>query len=341
MYVLGSVAPSLVIIGTIFKIMHWPGASIMLTLGLFLLAAIYLPIFVSIRIRDTRKEGKAVNRSMYIIGMIAGIIFIAGAVFKINHWPGAGIMIILTGLVTVGVFIPLLVINAIKEKENQVQSFTVLVFVLSFIAIAFMTVSLRVSKDVMSSFVLGIEDNIRTENVIHQSNQVMVNTLDKLELSVEQSALVMDIVDRADNMNKYIDEVIKKMILESHKRNNQAISENGEIDFFEVMNKDGMNTPAEIMLGIDREVAEGAVIQGKMDKYRQLAAEVFGEKNPSVELALNTEGRVFPDGYEMDWISYKFEHLPMMSVLCQLTSIQVNTRVVEGEMLRYVLTGLK
>ena len=93
MKIFGVLSPSLLAVAALFKIQHWPGASIMLTLGLFLLAAIYLPIFVSIRIRDTRKEGKAVNRSMYIIGMIAGIIFIAGAVFKINHWPGGGYLI--------------------------------------------------------------------------------------------------------------------------------------------------------------------------------------------------------------------------------------------------------
>ena len=93
MYILGMIAPAMLITGTIFKIQHWPGAGVLLMLSLFMLGAIYLPVFVMVKIRDTRKEGKKVNIPMYIAGLIAGIIFIAGAMFKIQHWPGAGIMI--------------------------------------------------------------------------------------------------------------------------------------------------------------------------------------------------------------------------------------------------------
>ena len=85
MYILGMIAPAMLITGTIFKIQHWPGAGVLLVLSLFLLGAIYLPVFVMVKIRDTRKKGKKVNLPMYIFGLIAKIIFIAGAMFKIQH----------------------------------------------------------------------------------------------------------------------------------------------------------------------------------------------------------------------------------------------------------------
>ena len=162
MYILGVIAPTMVIIGTIFKVQHWPAAGILLSLGLFLLGAIYLPVFVSVKIRDTRKAGKPVNMPLYIIGLISGIIFITGALFKLMHWPGAGIMVSLSAFVAIAVFVPILIINAISNKENQVQNFTVLIFVLCFIAITYMTSSLRVSLDVMNSFVLAVNDNVLT-----------------------------------------------------------------------------------------------------------------------------------------------------------------------------------
>jgi len=58
MYILGTIAPSLLIIGAIFKLNHWPGAGVLITLGTVLLAAVYLPVFAMVSIRDTREKGK-------------------------------------------------------------------------------------------------------------------------------------------------------------------------------------------------------------------------------------------------------------------------------------------
>ena len=61
MYILGTIAPSLLIVGAVCKLQHWPGAGVLITLGTFLLAAVYLPVFAMVSIRDTRKNGKRVN----------------------------------------------------------------------------------------------------------------------------------------------------------------------------------------------------------------------------------------------------------------------------------------
>ena len=80
MYILGTIAPSLLIVGAIFKLQHWPGASILITLGSFLLAAIYLPVFAMVGIRDTREKGKKVNKALYITGVITGFVFLRSTI---------------------------------------------------------------------------------------------------------------------------------------------------------------------------------------------------------------------------------------------------------------------
>ena len=138
MYILGTIAPSLLIIGAIFKLQHWPGASVLIVLGSFLLAAVYLPVFAMVSMRDTRKREKKVNKTLYVVGVITGFIFITGVLFKIMHWPGAGVSLTVSVLLTVVVFIPILVTHALKDKENQVQNFSILIFVLSFMAVNIM-----------------------------------------------------------------------------------------------------------------------------------------------------------------------------------------------------------
>ncbi|TFH22493.1 MAG: hypothetical protein E4H10_13680, partial [Bacteroidia bacterium] len=101
MYILGTIAPTLLIVGAVLKMNHWPGASVLITLGTFLLAAIYLPVFAMVSIRDTRKKGKKVNKPLYIIGVITGFIFLTGILFKIMHWPGAGVALLVSELLLV------------------------------------------------------------------------------------------------------------------------------------------------------------------------------------------------------------------------------------------------
>ncbi len=335
MYVLGTIAPSLVIIGSIFKIQHWPGASIMLVLGLTLLALVYIPVFVSIKIRDTRKEGEKVNKGVYFIGMVSGIIFIMGAMFKIMHWPGAGVMIALSGLVVALVFIPFLVINALRDKENQVQSFTLLIFVLSFVAIIFMSFALRVSQSVMDSFVLAANDNTTTIEVLHQNNTVLAASVGALDPAT--SDLVTELTDKVNELNAYIQETLETLVLEVHKRNAEAIIGDGKIDYAAVMNKDNHNVPAHLMLGIDYDQARGEVVQRLIEEYKTYISGI-GDKQLGLmaEKMLDTNAYI-DENYTHSWVSYKFEHLPMMSVVLQLTNIQVNTRILEAEVLRYYL----
>ena len=59
------------------------------------------------------------KQKLYILGVITAIVILVGAIFKINHWPGAGYLLII-GLVTlVLVFLPLALIDHYKGAGNK------------------------------------------------------------------------------------------------------------------------------------------------------------------------------------------------------------------------------
>jgi len=59
------------------------------------------------------------KQKLYIFGVITAIVILVGAIFKINHWPGAGYLLII-GLVTlVLVFLPLALIDHYKGAGNK------------------------------------------------------------------------------------------------------------------------------------------------------------------------------------------------------------------------------
>ena len=334
MYILGMIAPTMLITGTIFKINHWPGAGVMLTLSLFLLGAIYLPVFVMVKIRDTRKEGKKVNIPMYVFGLIAGIIFIAGALFKIMHWPGAGVMIMLSGIVTVFIFIPILVIQALKDKENQVQNFTILIFVLCFVAITFMMYALRVSKDVLTAFTVAAEGHIASSEIVEARN---IAYLRQLELSSGGTEAIVqkarEIASKTDALNDFIQELILDIVQRSHPENQAAMDQEGNIAFDKLDNMDELYSVRVVIFGDEGIPGKGDELKTRIDEYRE-----FLIRNADPELAgmirqlLDSSPRK-----DYTWLQYCFLQAPMIGAVNVLTNIQSNIRVAEGEVLNQLM----
>jgi hypothetical protein len=334
MYILGMIAPAMLITGTIFKIQHWPGAGVLLTLSLFMLGAIYLPVFIMVKIRDTRKEGKKVNMPMYIAGLIAGMIFIAGALFKIMHWPGAGIMISLSGIVTVFVFIPILVIQALKDKENQVQNFTILIFVMCFVAITFMMYALRVSKNVLTAFSVAAEGHLASSELVEARNMAY---LDQLELSAGVNEAVTkkakEIAAKTDALNDFIQELSVDIVLRSHPENQAALDQNGGIAFDRLDNMDELYSVRVVIFGDEGIPGKGDELKTKIDKYREfLAGNADPELTGMINKLLDTSPRP-----KLTWLQYCFLQAPMIGAVNVLTNIQSNIRLAEGEVLNRLL----
>lgn len=332
MYLLGTIAPSLLIIGTIFKIMHWPGSGILLVISLFLLGAIYLPVFVSVKIRDTRKNGKPVNMPMYIFGLIGGIVFIAGAMFKIMHWPGAGVMVILSAIVIVAVFIPILVIQALKDKENQVQNFTVLIYVMSFVAITFMMSFLRVSKDVLDSFLVTTHSNFSTNEIVEARNASFMDMIDK---SSNISATVLEqtkeVSEKTDALDDYIQKLMTEIVIMAHTRNLETVDENGNIDLLNLFALDNTKSVNFVLFGDDENEGKGKEMKTRIEEYRSFAINhMEAEKAAMIEKLLDTS----PIGnYNIPWLQANFFNTPMIATLNLLSDIQTNLRITESVLL--------
>jgi hypothetical protein len=332
MFVLGIIAPSLLILGTFFKVQHWPGAGVMLTLSLFMLGAIYLPVFAMVRIRDTRKEGKKPNLPMYIFGVIAGIIFVAGAMFKIQHWPGAGIMISASAIVTIGVFIPILVYQAVKDKENQVKNFTVLIFVLAFVAVTFMMFALRTSKNVLDAFAITAENLITTNQVIEDRNEALIRQIDPGSAIADKA---LSVSETADALDEYIQGIMVDIVLRAHKDNFVAVSENGDIDMYRVDGKDITAGVHIVIFGDEGVPGKGKELRNRIDAYRELLMETAGP-----ELAYQA-GQLLdtspPDDFYPSWEDFNFRYVPMMSALTTLGNLQTNVRLMQGEVLSQLI----
>jgi hypothetical protein len=100
----------------IFKIQHWPGAGILMNLGAITLALVFMPSALGVLWKETH-SGKRLF--LFISAFLAGVGFIAGTLFKIQHWPGAGKIMMFGALAGIFFFIPSLLVNRLADQDNK------------------------------------------------------------------------------------------------------------------------------------------------------------------------------------------------------------------------------
>lgn len=101
---------------SLFKINHWPLAGTMLTLGAVILAFVFMPSALGVLWKETHNKKKLF---LFISSFIGGMCLILGTLFKVQHWPGAGLILSLAALFGIAFFIPALLVSKFQDLENK------------------------------------------------------------------------------------------------------------------------------------------------------------------------------------------------------------------------------
>lgn len=137
MKIMGVVAPIILAFGALFKIMHWPGAGIMLVLGFFMLSFIFLPSAFYVTYIEVSNRSK---KATYFAGFIGTFLLSISFLFKIMHWPVSGFLMLLGVVAMCFVFLPMLMVNKLRDKEKPMPAYLfiftfagLITFILSFL----------------------------------------------------------------------------------------------------------------------------------------------------------------------------------------------------------------
>ena len=121
--VINIAAFALVVTGVLFKANHLMGANISIVLSV---AAMLSALFM-FGIKDNKEAGLSDGMNYFLCGTLA--LFIVGILFKIMHWPGAGIFV----YVCYGVAFILPLILILQKNEFKVSKQFVITFFTYFI----------------------------------------------------------------------------------------------------------------------------------------------------------------------------------------------------------------
>jgi hypothetical protein len=166
-YITGILSANLMFLGSIFKVQHWPGASVLLALSVFSLCALFLPfaLYNAYQNSPTKKY-----KASYIVAYFVFSIVFIGALFKIGHMPGAGWLMVIGIPLPMVVFLPVYLYQTRKDKKYSMTNFMGVMFGLTFLAVMSSMLAINVSGSVLKEFEIQFNSNqTLIENVYAKS----------------------------------------------------------------------------------------------------------------------------------------------------------------------------
>ena len=161
----------LMLLGATLKVMHWPGASMMIVLGAATFSLIFLPLMIILKFRD---EEKITNKLIFAFSFILGIMAVLGSLFKVMHWPGANILMISSASAFIFAYIPLYFISRYRKDEDKFNTIVNSVLMLGFGCMIFALINLSGSKNIIDSVNASYMFMVNNTEKLNQANKTLL-----------------------------------------------------------------------------------------------------------------------------------------------------------------------
>lgn len=215
MHIIGITSAIMLLLGSIFKIQHWPGAGVMYILGAAALCLIFMPLYLTVRIKE--KVGK-LNTWTNVVGVISSVALCFGILFKIMHWPMANMLMNIGGVILILIFLPLYIYNSYKNKQLKTSTIVPIIISIAGFSLMFSLVKLRNSEDVTNA-ILNIQYTINSD--IEQ----VIKTNQSLLIGLKQDTIPLDELMKVDELAVRINSIITHLNFEIAKSQHPKVSE--------------------------------------------------------------------------------------------------------------------
>lgn len=214
-YILGMFCLSLTLIATIFKVMHFPGAAILLMASLSSMALIFLPIALNAAIKTTNDK---LLQFVYIAAFVSFSVDFIGMIFKILHWPGASILMAIGIPLPFILFMPAYIIYHNKRKLKTDLKFFGIIGFMIYLGV----ISSFLAIDVGAT---ALDGHVKTARALSETNYYIKQSTNYSEL------------DSSSDLIKQIDLFKENLISQTEDDEDQFDYSPESIDYSTVINK--------------------------------------------------------------------------------------------------------
>jgi hypothetical protein len=197
-YVSGFLAATLYSAGVLFRVMHFPFGQELLFAGVFIAVLIFLPVLFITKLKGVERSSE---KSSIIVGLIALTILLIGFVFKIMHWPGAGILLVLGNVSLFLVAVPFYGIVLTKNKKYTPGQFVFIIIAASWVVMSLNLISINSSKSLHTNYQHLYQELIENKEALLKSNAHFVS-IDTLTTTRQINHSSTQIISLIDNIKK-------------------------------------------------------------------------------------------------------------------------------------------
>lgn len=318
-YISGIACAILMLLGAMFKINHWPGAAPLLIAAVFTFCFLFLPmaLMASYRSQEEKKF-----KALHIVTYIVFSITLMGALFKVLHWPGAGMFLIIGIPLPFVLFLPVYLYQTREEKKTSNLNFLGIMFGLTFLAIFSVLLALNVSRFILEA---------AAANVSNIDNSTFF-----LETKLKDNEIEKNVAQKADELCSYIDVLKNELLLAT---GNAPYEQNTRTTYVtkEINLKDARDIPMQILFGDENKMQ---ILKGKIKEYHNAllsSGKMSSELTELVNVLFNVGNTEYftpyGDKIELSWEQRGFINYQLIFLLNTLSELQNNARLVEGELL--------
>jgi hypothetical protein len=209
--------------GILFKIQHWPGTYILSMIGILTLSLIFLPFLLRYLVKSSSSVRE---RNIYRIGVVSAIVYLIGFLCKMEHWPGASILLI-TGIIgLICVFVPMYTRYKYATKEQVDISYIYMIGTIAWFILVTMLVSITISRDVVNDFARSYNNTQLNIQVITEQNEVLYSG----NTDVKKDSLLSQTKLAANQLNQYLEKLEIELVKQTGEAPFMASNLKGPVD---------------------------------------------------------------------------------------------------------------
>jgi hypothetical protein len=153
------------IIGSFFKIMHWPGAVLIFFFSVLLISLIFLPLVFVLKVQE---EKSFQTKFTLAAGTLVAILYCLSALFKVMYWPYANLMWYTSLGIAFLIFIPGFLFTGLRNPDTKVNSLVVSILLVVVFGVQFLLTNLRPNSPTKSfAFIQG---EVLLDKMVHQAS---------------------------------------------------------------------------------------------------------------------------------------------------------------------------
>lgn len=329
---LGVAGTFLLVNGLLFKFMRWPGQ------GILMIAAVLLLIFGYIPLQLHLEWGKAktlLQKSHAVARFGLFFFILSGFIFKIMHWPGAGLALIISLFVLPAYLLLYFVLRFRGQGKIPFMVGDLLLTILAYFIWIFVN-SITISTSIMESFLFIEDQYIQINTGIETSNNLIYESIDSMSAGLDDS-LVAAIMELRQLGNSYISssDSIKKGLYNYCLGQFYEEGANHHWLFYGDLASAGL---AEGYFIVHK---NGYLIRDLIDDFRKGVLQIADQYQISsgvIGLGLETKDFLTAAGHETPWVYYFFERQPLATVIVNLSYFKQMALLTESAVLNGVLS---